>query len=426
MEAEQNSIFHHHSETNDLPLLLIQRLPSVDLPSLTDLLRPHFRLLDPHNQPTSPPLPLQAFLSLHASTARAVAPTGLTSPPVAVTNAGGAFTEDVADYAVALLIDILGRVSAGDRYVRSGLWPVRGEYQLGSELGGKRVGMVGLGKIGSAVAKRLTAFGCRMPTTLGRRSKLCHSHSLQMSGISPLKATHISINVGRGAQVGEQKLVRFLTRVDEKLVVPDVFENEPEVPRELFDSDNVVLSPHNAVITPESMESLNQIVLANLKAFFSDKPLLSPIHAVLVFVSFINLSSFMLAVYSFLCRGSVPMIVLTLGIAARRKATNSDILIARCALTKETHHIINNDVLKALGKCGELVNVGRGALVDEEELVKLLVQGELRGAGLGGAGLDVFENEPDVPKELFELDNVVFSPHCAVVLRQSALMHWRS
>lgn len=56
------------------------------------------------------------------------------------------------------------------------------------------------------------------------------------------------------------------------------------------------------------------------------------------------------------------------------------------------------------------MNVGRGALVDEKELSKLLVHGELH-----GAGLDVFENEPDVPKELCELDNVVLSPHCAVV-----------
>lgn len=91
-------------------------------------------------------------------------------------------------------------------------------------------------------------------------------------------------------------------------------------------------------------------------------------------------------------------------------AANSDILIACCALTEETHHIINKDVLKALGKGGVLVNVGRGALVDEKELSKLLVHGELH-----GAGLDVFENEPDVPKELCELDNVVLSPHCAVV-----------
>lgn len=91
-------------------------------------------------------------------------------------------------------------------------------------------------------------------------------------------------------------------------------------------------------------------------------------------------------------------------------AVNSDALVVCCALTEETHHIIDKDVLMALGKEGVLVNVGRGALVNEKELVRALIREEL-----GGAGLDVFEDEPNVPKELFGLDNVVLSPHCAVV-----------
>ncbi|KAJ0093778.1 hypothetical protein Patl1_27010 [Pistacia atlantica] len=76
---------------------------------------------------------------------------------------------------------------------------------------------------------------------------------------------------------------------------------------------------------------------------------------------------------------------------------------------EETHHIINKDVMTALGKEGVIINVGRGALINEKEMVKFLVRGEI-----GGVGLDVFENEPHVPKELFQLDNVVLSPHCAV------------
>ncbi|KAJ0935549.1 putative oxidoreductase [Helianthus annuus] len=95
-------------------------------------------------------------------------------------------------------------------------------------------------------------------------------------------------------------------------------------------------------------------------------------------------------------------------------ATNSDSLIICCALSNKTRHIINRDVLTALGKKGVIVNIGRGALVDEKELVKFLVEGEL-----GGAGLDVFENEPEVPKELYMLDNVVLSPHRAVATPES-------
>ncbi|KAF8370281.1 hypothetical protein HHK36_031681 [Tetracentron sinense] len=102
------------------------------------------------------------------------------------------------------------------------------------------------------------------------------------------------------------------------------------------------------------------------------------------------------------------------GIVGLGSIANSDILIICCALTDQTRHIINKDVMFALGKEGVIINVGRGALIDEKELVRCLVQGEMR-----GAGLDVFENEPDVPKELFALDDVVLSPHRAFVTPES-------
>ncbi|KAL2931972.1 Glyoxylate/hydroxypyruvate reductase HPR3 [Bienertia sinuspersici] len=76
--------------------------------------------------------------------------------------------------------------------------------------------------------------------------------------------------------------------------------------------------------------------------------------------------------------------------------------------------MINKEVLTALGKEGVVINVGRGALIDEAELVRCLVEGEIR-----GAGLDVFENEPIVSKELFGLDNVVLSPHRAAFTPES-------
>ncbi|KAK6137600.1 hypothetical protein DH2020_028657 [Rehmannia glutinosa] len=95
-------------------------------------------------------------------------------------------------------------------------------------------------------------------------------------------------------------------------------------------------------------------------------------------------------------------------------ASNIDILIVCCALTNETYHVINKDVMTALGKTGIIVNVGRGALIDENELVEFLVRGEI-----GGAGLDVFEHEPRVPEELLALDNVVLSPHRAAFTSDS-------
>ncbi|KAJ4955257.1 hypothetical protein NE237_012040 [Protea cynaroides] len=198
---------------------------------------------------------------------------------IAIANSGDCFSEDASDYAIGLLLDVLRRISAADRYVRQGLWPTKGDYPLGSKLGGKRVGIVGLGHIGTEVAKRLVAFGCSISY---------HSRK-----------------------------------------------NKPSV----------------------------------AFPYYSD---------------------------------------------VRDLAANSDVLIICCALTKETHHIINRDVLLELGEKGVIINVGRGALIDEKELIQCLVQGEI-----GGAGLDVFENEPDVPKELHALDNVVLSPHRAVFTRES-------
>jgi lactate dehydrogenase-like 2-hydroxyacid dehydrogenase len=87
-------------------------------------------------------------------------------------------------------------------------------------------------------------------------------------------------------------------------------------------------------------------------------------------------------------------------------ATKSDILVVACPLNEHTRHIVNREVMEALGPKGVLINIGRGPHVDEPEMVSALVEGRL-----GGAGLDVFEDEPNVPEVLFGLDNVVVVPH---------------
>lgn len=95
-------------------------------------------------------------------------------------------------------------------------------------------------------------------------------------------------------------------------------------------------------------------------------------------------------------------------------ASESDVLVICCALTDDTRHMIDNRVMSALGKTGVIINVARGAIIDEAALVKRLVEREI-----GGAGLDVFENEPNVPKELFGMDNVVLMPHKTAFTKES-------
>lgn len=87
-------------------------------------------------------------------------------------------------------------------------------------------------------------------------------------------------------------------------------------------------------------------------------------------------------------------------------AANSDVLVVACPLNAQTRHIVSREVMEALGPSGVLINVGRGPHVDEREMVAALADGRL-----GGAGLDVFEDEPNVPEALLGMDNVVLLPH---------------
>ncbi|XP_047065379.1 glyoxylate/hydroxypyruvate reductase HPR3-like, partial [Lolium rigidum] len=95
-------------------------------------------------------------------------------------------------------------------------------------------------------------------------------------------------------------------------------------------------------------------------------------------------------------------------------ATESDALIVACALNDQTRHIVNKEVLGALGKDGVVVNIARGGNVDKVELISVLREGRI-----AGAGLDVFEKEPVVPMEFFSMDNVVLTAHEAVFTTES-------
>jgi hydroxypyruvate reductase 2 len=95
-------------------------------------------------------------------------------------------------------------------------------------------------------------------------------------------------------------------------------------------------------------------------------------------------------------------------------ATESDALIVACALNDQTRHIVNKEVLGALGKDGVVVNIARGGNLDEAELISALREGRI-----AGAGLDVFEKEPVVPAEFFSMDNVVLTAHEVVFTTES-------
>ncbi|KAG2297792.1 hypothetical protein Bca52824_034264 [Brassica carinata] len=223
---------------------------------------------------------------------------------VAVTNAGDAYGEDVADLAVGLLIGVLRRIPALDRYIRSGQWTRLWDYPFGFKLNKKKVGIVGLGSIGSLVAKRLEPFGCIISYN-SRSLKpdvpylyhtdilslaadnavliLCCSlndethHIVNREVMETLGKNGVIINIGRGELIDENEMVKCLMEGVIWGVGLDVFENEPEVPKEFFSLENVVLSPHSAGMTAESLDNITEVVLTNLKAFFLDQPLIFPV-----------------------------------------------------------------------------------------------------------------------------------------------------
>ncbi|KAM3397593.1 glyoxylate/hydroxypyruvate reductase HPR3 [Capsicum galapagoense] len=222
---------------------------------------------------------------------------------IAVANTHDVFSEDTADIGVGLLIDVPRKISAGDRFVRSGNWTANIQYPLDSQLGGKHVGIVGLGNIGLKVATRLEAFGCKISynsrqekpvpykfyPNVGELASNCNvlvicciltvetRHMIDKDVLKALGKDGILINVARGPIVGEKELVNFLAEGEIAGAGLDVFDNEPKVPQELYSLDNVVLTPHRAASTEEAFSSAFQIILANLEAFFSNKPLISPV-----------------------------------------------------------------------------------------------------------------------------------------------------
>ncbi|CAD6264369.1 unnamed protein product [Miscanthus lutarioriparius] len=224
---------------------------------------------------------------------------------ITVTNAGATFAVDSADYVVGLVVAVLRRVAAADAHLRRGSWATDGDYPLATKVSGKRVGIVGLGSIGSLVARRLAAFGCPVayhsrapklppcPYTFFPTVRALAADSdvlvlacalteetrrvVDREVMEALGAGGVLVNVGRGGLVDEPELVRCLREGVIGGAGLDVFENEPDLPVELLDMDNVVLSSHKAVATVESIRGVLHTVSGNLEAFFAGRPLLSPV-----------------------------------------------------------------------------------------------------------------------------------------------------
>jgi lactate dehydrogenase-like 2-hydroxyacid dehydrogenase len=217
---------------------------------------------------------------------------------IRVSVTAGVLTEDVADMALGLLLAVARRLAEGDRFVRAGKWP-KDRFPLGRKVAGKRLGILGFGRIGQAIARRAEGFGMVVSYTdvqelnlpqrfvpsledLARGSDflvIAASASAQTRGLvgravlDAVGPEGILINIARGSIVAEAELVAALQDGRLGAAGLDVFVDEPNAPEALFSLDNVVLEPHQASATIETRVEMGRNVLANLEAFFAGRPL---------------------------------------------------------------------------------------------------------------------------------------------------------
>ena len=222
---------------------------------------------------------------------------------IPVTNTPNVSAPDVADLAIALMLGIARRVCESDRFVRAGRWTTN-TMPFGRRVNGKRLGIVGLGTIGSIVARRAAGFDMEIAYH-GRAAKPgvpyrfyddvaemaadvdfltlhCKSgpetrHLVDARVLKALGPEGFLINAARGEVVDETALIQALRGRTIAGAGLDVFENEPHASREFMDLDNVVVQAHHGAYTVETKQIMTDLALANLQAHFAGKPLVTPV-----------------------------------------------------------------------------------------------------------------------------------------------------
>jgi lactate dehydrogenase-like 2-hydroxyacid dehydrogenase len=220
-----------------------------------------------------------------------------------VTTTPDVLMDDVADLAIGLLIATLRGICVGDRFVRAGSWPAGG-LPLARKVSGKRLGILGLGRIGRAIARRAEAFGMTIgytdlrafddvgyhffptPQALAADSDILVVAAAGGAGsrgtvgapvMDALGPEGTLINIARGSVVDEPALVAALAEGRLGAAGLDVFADEPRVPEALWRMDNVVLQPHRASATVETRLAMGELVVANLAAHFAGQILPTPV-----------------------------------------------------------------------------------------------------------------------------------------------------
>ncbi|WP_421983936.1 2-hydroxyacid dehydrogenase [Roseibium sp.] len=224
---------------------------------------------------------------------------------IRVTNTPDVLTNDVADLGVAMmLVQSRGMIGA-ETWVRDGSWQAKGLYPLKSRVWGKRAGVLGLGRIGFEVAKRLAGFDLEIaysditakdyapdwtfiadPVELAKRSDFLFvtlaasaqtRHIVNREVIEAVGPDGMIINISRASNIDEAALLDALENKNLGAAALDVFEGEPALNPRFLELDNVLLQPHHASGTVETRKAMGKLVRDNLKAHFAGEDLLTPV-----------------------------------------------------------------------------------------------------------------------------------------------------
>jgi lactate dehydrogenase-like 2-hydroxyacid dehydrogenase len=223
---------------------------------------------------------------------------------IIVTNTPDVLNEEVADTALGLLLCTVRHFPQVDRYVRAGTWVEKGDYPLTPSLRDRTVGMVGLGRIGKAITRRLDAMGVPVVYHTRRpQADVSYKHYpklidmardvdvllvitpggaetrnlINAEVLEALGPNGILINMSRGSVVDEQALIKALQSGKILSAGLDVFADEPHVPKELIAMDNVVLFPHVGSASVHTRKQMQQLVVDNLVAWHAGKPPVTPV-----------------------------------------------------------------------------------------------------------------------------------------------------
>ena len=224
---------------------------------------------------------------------------------IRVTNTPDVLTKDVADFGVAMMLAASRGIIGGENWVRSGNWSKKGMYPLMNRVFGKRVGILGLGRIGYEVAKRCAAFEMDIaysdletkegaekwsfiqdPRALAEHSDFLFitttggaatKHIVNKTIIEALGPEGMLVNISRASNIDEDALLTALENKTLGYAALDVFEGEPNLDSRFFELDNVMLEPHQASGTVDTRKAMGRLVRENLEAYFSGRELLTAV-----------------------------------------------------------------------------------------------------------------------------------------------------